>query len=353
MDVEYSWRNCPLAHLNGLYCVYKLTRESSPGILSGQATRSTLRKTNMINGFESSVELAESITWAASKQTYYTIRYLVDRDRVPDAYRTYAYFRWVDDRIDQPQSELAERSALVERQWALMECLYRGQLPLDLTAEECMLADLVHSDREMNSGLQTYIRNMMTVMVFDTYRRGRLISQKELNEYTRWLATAVTEAMHYFIGHCCASPHNETRYLAVSAAHIVHMLRDALDDTKSGYINVPREFLEAHGITARDVHSDAYRMWVKSRVELARHYFKIGANYLSQVQNPRCRFAGYAYTARFTQVLDAIEKNDFRLQENYSEFRRPATALRMGWTVLGLAFNSPRPEIVARTRSEA
>jgi large subunit ribosomal protein L18 len=44
--------------------------------------------------------LAASITKAASKQSYYTIRFLVDRDRMDDAYRAYAYFRWVDDIID-------------------------------------------------------------------------------------------------------------------------------------------------------------------------------------------------------------------------------------------------------------
>ena len=43
---------------------------------------------------------ASSITKAASKQTYYTIRFLVDRERVDDAYRAYAYFRWVDDVLD-------------------------------------------------------------------------------------------------------------------------------------------------------------------------------------------------------------------------------------------------------------
>jgi hypothetical protein len=34
--------------------------------------------------------LAASITKAASKQTYYTIRMLVDRESVDDAYRAYA-----------------------------------------------------------------------------------------------------------------------------------------------------------------------------------------------------------------------------------------------------------------------
>jgi phytoene/squalene synthetase len=299
--------------------------------------------------FESRDTLAESITWAASKQTYYTIRCLVDRERVVDAYRTYAYFRWVDDRIDQPSAELAERGAFVERQKLLMECLYRGQTPRGLTAEERMLEKLVQSDREMNSGLQTYVRNMMSVMVFDAYRRGRLISQKELNEYTRWLATAVTEAMHYFIGHGSASPRNESRYLAVTAAHIVHMLRDAHEDTAEGYINIPREILEAHA----EIDSASYRMWVKNRVQLARNYFQRGANYLAQVQNPRCRLAGYTYTARFTRFLDAIEKSGYRLQPDYAEFKHPGAALRMGWSVLALAINGLHPEIAHRTRSEA
>ena len=44
--------------------------------------------------------LASAITKAASKQTYYTIRFLVDRPLVDDAFRAYAYFRWVDDVVD-------------------------------------------------------------------------------------------------------------------------------------------------------------------------------------------------------------------------------------------------------------
>ena len=197
----------------------------------------------MENKFESGQNLAASITLAASKQTYYTVRFLVDRGRMPAAYQTYAYFRWVDDRLDQGQSPRSERIAFVERQKALMESLYRGETPAGLSAEERMLAELINSDRETNSGLQTYIRNMMAVMVFDADRRGRLISQAELAEYSRWLATAVTEAMHYFIGHDCASPRTKARYVAVTAAHIVHMLRDTHEDCAAGYVNIPREYL--------------------------------------------------------------------------------------------------------------
>ena len=302
---------------------------------------------------QSSSELAASITWSASKQTYFTIRFLVDRQRVSDAYRTYAYFRWVDDQLDQVLLEQSARIAFVETQKALMECLYRGETPLDLEPEERMLADLVASDREPNSGLQTYIHSMMAVMAFDAYRRGRLISQKELKDYTLWLSTAVTEAMHYFIGHDCQAPNIDTRYLAVTGAHIVHMLRDTLEDTSSGYINIPLEFLQTHTITACDVNSPAYRMWVNNRVQLARDCFKAGQSYLAQVGCLRCRLAGYAYTARFMAVLNAVERDNYQLRSSYSEIKRPAAGLRMFWTVLVLSLNKHHPKMLAHARSEA
>jgi phytoene/squalene synthetase len=287
---------------------------------------------------------APSITKAASKQTYYTIRLLVDRERVDDAYRAYAYFRWVDDVLDTVSGsgpmlskvETSERRAFLERQKSLLESCYQGEPLKNAKIQEKMLVELVQGDHEKNSGLQTYLHNMMLVMDFDGKRRGRVISQAELNEYTRWLAEAVTDAMHYFIGNGWYAPHDETRYLAVSAAHITHMLRDTFDDLQAGYFNIPREVLQANHIGPQDVHSDAYVAWVKSRVQLAREYFKAGRDYLSRVQNWRCRLAGYTYTARFEWLLDTIDKEGYRLRPQYDERKRIGTGLRMSW----LAFSS-------------
>ena len=283
--------------------------------------------------------LAPSITKAASKQTYYTVRYLVDRDRIADAYRAYAYFRWVDDSLDTETGSGLERSAFIDRQKSLLETCYRGETPRDADIHEMMLVELVRHDHEKNSGLQCYLRNMMGVMSFDAGRRGRLISQIELNEYTHLLASAVTEAMHYFVGHCCYSPHNDTRYLAVTAAHITHMLRDTFDDVQAGYYNIPYEVLDANRITPQDVQSDAYRAWVRSRVGLARKYFKAGREYLSQVQNPRCRLAGFAYTARFEWLLNTFEREGFGLRPQYNERKSFMTGLRMALSSLSAMVN--------------
>ena len=292
----------------------------------------------MMNNITPQQSLAPSITRAASKQTYYTIRFLADRDRVADAYRAYAYFRWVDDTLDADgdfaQSAVeAQRIAFLERQKSLLEKCYRGESPRAATLEESMLIELVRHDHEKNSGLQSYLRNMMQVMDFDAKRRGRLISQAELNDYTLWLASAVTEAMHYFIGHgsYAPRPHDETRYLAVTGAHITHMLRDTFDDVQAGYYNIPREALEANHIGLQDVQSDTYRAWVKSRVLLAREYFKAGKGYFARVQDPRCRLASFAYIARFEWLLDTIEREGYYLRPQYNERKSVGTGLRMSW----------------------
>ena len=292
--------------------------------------------------------LAAAITHAASKQTYYTIRLLVDRERRPGAYTAYAYFRWVDDLLDQGNSQKTRRSAFVERQKELIDRCYRGDWPRNISTEEQLLVDLIRGDGEENSGLQAYISNMMAVMAFDAERKGRLISEEELGEYSRWLATAVTEAMHYFIGHNCVAPRSGERYLAVTAAHITHMLRDTLEDTAMGYFNIPGEFLKLHCIDPRDVDSAPYRMWVQNRVNLARAYFAAGRSYLAQVGNPRCRLTGYAYTARFERVLAAIEKDGYRLRSSYPECKSLPAGMKMGWTALARTFIPRRPEGVPR-----
>lgn len=283
---------------------------------------------------------ASVITKAASKQTFYTIRLLVDHERVDDAYRAYAYFRWVDDVLDGESISSEERGAFLARQKSLLEQCFRGDTPQDANIQENMLVELVQHNQEKNSGLHLYLRNMMQVMDLDARRRDRLITQFELNEYTRWLATAVMEAIHYFIGHDDFSPADETRYLAVAGAHIVHMLRDTFDDIQLGYYNIPREVLETNQIGLQDVQSDAYRSWVKSRVQLARAYFKAGKDYLLRVENLRCRLACYAYIARFEWLLDTIEKENYQLRPQYDERKSFGTGLLMTWLTLSSLLHS-------------
>lgn len=283
-----------------------------------------------------SYSLAAAITRTASKQTYYTIRFLVDRERIPDAYRAYAYFRWVDDCLDADTAAQAERTQFIQRQQALLEDCYQGQPPAEFSPEEGMLVDLVEGNPERSSGLGAYLRNMMAVMAFDVERRGRAISAAELSEYSRLLATAVTEAIHYFIGHNCDTPAGETRYLAVRGAHIIHMLRDWQEDLQAGYFNIPADYLQKHSLALWDMDDPALCEWVSGRVQLARTCFQSGREYTARVKNLRCRLAGYAYIARFEWMLYAIERDGYRLRAAYPERK----SLRAGMWMFARALTS-------------
>jgi phytoene/squalene synthetase len=161
-----------------------------------------------------------------------------------------------------------------------------------------------------------------------------VISQAELAEYSHKLGKAVTEALYYFIGHDDPSPRHEARYHAVTAAHITHMLRDAVEDVQNGYFSVPREVLAQREILPGDITSPAYRAWVCARVQLARRYFKSGQECTARVKNLRCRLAGYLYTARFEWMLDAIERDHYCLRAEYPGRKSLAAGLWMSWSAL-------------------
>jgi len=274
--------------------------------------------------------LAAAITKAGSRQSYYTIRWLVDRDLVKDGMRAYAYFRWLDDVVDASATPRHQRLEFVWRQKSLMNRLFTGETPDGLRPEEELLARLIEGDRREHGGLRSYLRNMMAVMELDARRRGRVITRGELDEYTRTLATAVMDGLSYFIGHDYGYPASPDRYLAVAGAHICHMLRDTVEDVQAGYYNIPREVLEAARISPADVEAPAYREWVAGRVFLARRCFREGKRYILQLRHLRALLAGLAYCARFESVLDQIERDGFRLRADYRDRRRAGRIDRLG-----------------------
>jgi phytoene/squalene synthetase len=108
-----------------------------------------------------------------------------------------------------------------------------------------------------------------------------------------------------------------------------------LADTADGFINIPREYLEAHGISPQDVDSAPYRAWVRDRVEQARRYFREGKRFFDELDLLRRKIVGYWYCARFEGLLNAIERDGYVLRAVYDERRKLSTRLRVAW--LGLS----------------
>ncbi len=275
-----------------------------------------------------SAKLARRITWAASKQSALIAGLLAHRDRRDDCYRAYAYFRWVDDVVDEVMQNREQRLRFVVRQRDLIGRLYRHERPSDLTPEEQMLADLV---RDGDDRLRSYLHNFLSIIEFDAAREGHPIGGGDLAWYSETLGTAVTDAIEYFIAADQRYPQGPSRHLAAEAAHITHMLRDLVEDLDAGYINVPHEYLQAHRVQPSELDSLPMRTWVMDRVELAREYFQAGKRFLESLDNLRSKLAGYWYCTRFELVLDAIERDGYVLRATYPERKGLKAMLQMAW----------------------
>jgi phytoene/squalene synthetase len=278
-----------------------------------------------------SAGLARSISWKGSKQLFFISLLLADRNLVDDCLRAYAYFRWSDDVIDLVLHSDAERGAFAHRQEELIRSFYGGEIPAQLSPEESMLADLISRDREPDSGLHSFIRHFMWVLAFDARRAGVVVSQAELTEYTNRLAVAVMDGIQYFVGHSFPYPKPPDRILAVTGAHITHMLRDMRQDLAAGIINIPRESIHAYGLDPANPDGESFRAWVRDWVGEARRNFREGRGYIESLGVLRCKLAGIWYCARFERVLDTIERDGFRLRAEYHDRKELAAWLEMIW----------------------
>ena len=120
--------------------------------------------------------LAREITLNASKQTFFIIKILVDKGLKDDCYRAYAYFRWVDDMVDEVHQKKSEKIEFINRQVHLAELLFNGDRQVILSDEEEMLADLIFDDQCPQGLLKSYIYNFLSIIKFDADRHGERIS---------------------------------------------------------------------------------------------------------------------------------------------------------------------------------
>ena len=112
-----------------------------------------------------------------------------------------------------------------------------------------------------------------------------------------------------------------------------------MQDVPEGFINIPSEYLETHGISPEDVKAPAFRAWVHDQVEQARRYFREGKRYLDGLDVLRCKIAGYWYCARFESVLDSLDREGYLLRADNDNRSKISAWLKMVWVGFKVTFN--------------
>jgi phytoene/squalene synthetase len=256
--------------------------------------------------------LAQNLTRQSSLQTYWTIKLLVDRPLVNHAFKAYAYFRWLDDQIDQTGKTKVERQEIINHHKKIIHACYSNRPLLHLSLHEQLLSSLIASDPRPNSKLHSFITNFFAIIEFDAKRQGKPVSQTELSWYTDTLAKAVTDGIEHFVNHHYSYPDGPGHYRAAIGAHLTHMLRDLSEDYDQGYFNLPSGLIKPYGSG-----SPALNQWVKTKVKTARNHFYHGKNYIRRLPVLRGKLAASWYCCRFEAILTQIESDHYRLRPTY------------------------------------
>ena len=259
------------------------------------------------------VRLARSMVCQSNPTVFNLSRLLCDRRSFPYFLLGYAYFRWLDDRIDAPGALGEDIRAIAANQKALLIALYNGRdtnAAPRIAAEE-MLAQMVRYDCMNGCRLRSFVMDMFGALEFDASRRYQVRSQRKLDAYSHALGRSYTDVLQAFAGMGGVGGTDSLAGVAGYAAHQVHILRDLYVDLSLGYCNISSEDLTRYQWTVQSLPHDDLRPWVDATARKAQAAFKRGLQGIALIRSPRCRLLGYATSAHYMIVLERLALNGY------------------------------------------
>jgi len=284
------------------------------------------------------VAQATATTKQHNPTAYLLSNLLHDKGMTPIFCLVYAYFRWLDDYIDESGTESFLCRQMVASQKELLVEAYSDPRMSASSIRESMLVTVANFDKSRRMLLKTSIFDMFSALECDSYRRGTVVSSKELAQYSYWLGRSYTKALQACIAYPYEYPDHGYKYYAGVGAHITHIVRDLFEDLAMGYINISKEDIRRYSIDIRCPTATSLRAWTQKTVLSARKYLNWGKLYLNTLPIFRCRLMGYLYCSRYEMVLDAIEDANYDLSMNRSESVRKG---KYYWQAISNAISSP------------
>jgi len=264
------------------------------------------------------IGVAKKRTKASNSTAYTLVRLFGRADRREYGFAIYAYFRWLDDIVDSPESSYQEKKSLMERQGEFLEGLYAGRpIPAGTLLEEQLARCFVAFDRQNQFALRNDVLGMFAVLMHDLGRSGEPLASSELNAYILMESRAFVNMIRFFCGEEGDFPGAQD-YCEGVACKLVHLLRDFREDLDSGWANIAQEDVAAFGVSLDNINDESFQNWVKSQVQHARDLFAIGKRDLESSHNLRYKVADILYCTKYEDILTTIEKDGFRLRVSYN-----------------------------------
>lgn len=249
----------------------------------------------------------QAVTKANSK-TFYLASSLLPTAKRQAVQALYAFCRLTDDIVDRGESDSGLRLAEWEKQTFQPVSHHSNQS----TDPESLVALAWQDTRKRHNVPALYVEQLVRGVASDL-RKKRYETFNELAAYCYGVACTVGLMSMHIVGHDGPQAMPYTIRLGV-ALQLTNILRDVGEDWRMGRLYLPREELDAFGLTesdiARGVVTEKWRAFMRFQVERVRILYASAMPGLAML-HPDGRFAIAAAAELYQAILVEIETNDY------------------------------------------
>lgn len=202
---------------------------------------------------QTAFNLAENTAKSKSPKATFILDLIVGKNIRGYLNLCYAYLRWVDDFVDNPQHNIREKISFVGRQKILIDDFSSSKQAAQISFEESFLFHLI---KFALSRQKTFLIDALKMLV-DTIEMDALrlvhngvYNKEEMKTYIEKNSKAFFDIITWFVAP--NNPYTSQNIYCGKFATRLFMLRDFEDDVKIGFINITKEDLERYDL---DEHS--------------------------------------------------------------------------------------------------
>ncbi|GAB4293055.1 MAG: phytoene synthase [Oscillatoriaceae cyanobacterium] len=299
---------------------------------------SELPRMNKLASVEDAYELCRQVT-ATYAKTFYLGTLLMSAPKRRAIWAIYAWCRRTDELVDGPRARLTTPETL--DQWERqLESIFAGHPIEDVDVA------LVDTLTRFSLDIQPF-RDMIAGQRMDLYR-SRYQTFEELNLYCYRVAGTVGLMTLPVMG-VAQLPHSSpwqasqpqpdpaSEAVALGIANqLTNILRDVGEDARRGRIYLPLDELALFDYTEADLFNgvvdDRWRALMRFQIQRARKFYAEAEKGISAL-SPDARLPVWAATVLYSQILDAIERNQYDVfrQRAFVSTPRKLISLPVAW----------------------
>jgi len=215
-------------------------------------------------------EKARNIAQSTSPKATFLLDYAVSKHIREYLNLCYAYLRWVDDIVDNPEITLSEKKSFINRQISLIESYKNNFKREPVVIEEYFLKYFIRFSIENSLDiLIDSVFYMVNTISWDVERleRDGLFTQGQLNNYIDIQSESFYKILYYFSSKNDPSKNSHDNLGISNACTRLYMIRDLEEDIDAGFINISREDIASYNIDLKNLKQDKnLSIWVEDQI---------------------------------------------------------------------------------------